>query len=239
MPNIEVASACGSASINSTRFPASPSATARFTAIVLLPVPPFWLATAILRTDPLTSDRPFVPATAGATVQASRRPGAQPSDLPGYLPANLAAYLALRQGEPEPATAVCKAVTAVTQRAQVPVALATEPLVGEVVDLEATARSAALAASAGPPDRLRPPRAPMRRAQVHPAIPGAISAQPGSPRQTAGAQRRARERQPQPGVRRKSHRRGQLIGSHALTAQRPSMRATRASVTCGPAGSAA
>ena len=42
----DVAFACGSRSITSARWPASARQAARFTAVVVLPTPPFWLASA-------------------------------------------------------------------------------------------------------------------------------------------------------------------------------------------------
>src|SRR5687768_12643618 len=48
MPAPEVAFPCGSASTSRTRFPQLAMVAARFTAVVVLPTPPFWFATAII-----------------------------------------------------------------------------------------------------------------------------------------------------------------------------------------------
>jgi hypothetical protein len=48
-PEAIVALPCGSRSTSSTRRFAAASAAARFTAVVVLPTPPFWLATAMMR----------------------------------------------------------------------------------------------------------------------------------------------------------------------------------------------
>src|SRR5262245_5537424 len=48
---------CGSMSTSRTRKPSSASAAATFTAVVVLPTPPFWLATAI--TLPIAQLHPF------------------------------------------------------------------------------------------------------------------------------------------------------------------------------------
>jgi hypothetical protein len=44
-----VALPCGSMSASSTRWPDAASDAARFTQVVVLPTPPFWLATAMMR----------------------------------------------------------------------------------------------------------------------------------------------------------------------------------------------
>jgi hypothetical protein len=44
-----LADACGSRSSRRARCPGSPSAAATFTAVVVLPLPPFWLVIAIVR----------------------------------------------------------------------------------------------------------------------------------------------------------------------------------------------
>src|SRR5947208_5083979 len=49
MPSPDVAFACGSRSMTSARSPASARQAARFTAVVVLPTPPFWFATAYTR----------------------------------------------------------------------------------------------------------------------------------------------------------------------------------------------
>src|SRR5206468_9253358 len=48
-PNELVAFAWGSRSTSKTRYPSSANAAPRFTAVVVLPTPPFWLATARTR----------------------------------------------------------------------------------------------------------------------------------------------------------------------------------------------
>src|SRR5690554_1630388 len=49
MPAPMVALPCGSRSTSNTRFGVRASAAARLTAVVVLPTPPFWLATAMMR----------------------------------------------------------------------------------------------------------------------------------------------------------------------------------------------
>jgi len=53
-------------------------------------------------------------------------------------------------------------MTVVAERSQIPVALAAEPRVGEVMDLEAPRLAATLAAPAGPRDRPCAPGTPVR-----------------------------------------------------------------------------
>ena len=48
MPVPLVALPCGSMSMSRVRFSATASAAARLTAVVVLPTPPFWLATAMI-----------------------------------------------------------------------------------------------------------------------------------------------------------------------------------------------
>jgi hypothetical protein len=79
-------------------------------------------------------------------------------------------------------------VAAVAERSQVAVALTAEPFVGEVVDLEPPRLAAPLAAPAGQRDRTRAARPPVRRAQVHVAIPRATPRQTHAAREAAGAQ---------------------------------------------------
>src|SRR6202030_1250638 len=66
MPTPVLALPCGSRSNSSTFFSAAARAVARFTAVVVLPTPPFWLAMAIMRG-----------ATAGFASVASSRTGAR------------------------------------------------------------------------------------------------------------------------------------------------------------------
>src|SRR3954463_5453708 len=66
MPRPLVALPCGSRSTSRTRFSATASEAARFTAVVVLPTPPFWFA--IARTDPMSE-----PPHDGASVRRSRR----------------------------------------------------------------------------------------------------------------------------------------------------------------------
>src|SRR5215467_14097655 len=49
MPSPVLAFPCGSRSISSTRWPIAASAVARLIAVVVLPTPPFWLASATMR----------------------------------------------------------------------------------------------------------------------------------------------------------------------------------------------
>src|SRR6185503_8065463 len=49
MPSPVLALPCGSRSMTSTLWPAAARAVARLTAVVVLPTPPFWLATAMIR----------------------------------------------------------------------------------------------------------------------------------------------------------------------------------------------
>src|SRR5260370_31800431 len=57
MPSPVLALPCGSRSMTSTRCSAAASAVARLTAVVVLPTPPFWLATAMMRARRMTSGR--------------------------------------------------------------------------------------------------------------------------------------------------------------------------------------
>ena len=66
MPNPVVALACESRSTTSTRRPRAANAVARLTAVVVLPTPPFWLATAMMRARP-------TPATARGSASVSAR----------------------------------------------------------------------------------------------------------------------------------------------------------------------
>ena len=65
---------CGSRSAMSVRYPRSARAAPRFTAVVVLPTPPFWLASAITR----GSGRARPPTGAAAASAAGRRWGRRP-----------------------------------------------------------------------------------------------------------------------------------------------------------------
>src|SRR5687767_381936 len=97
MPSPVLALPCGSRSTTSTRWPAAASAVARLTAVVVLPTPPFWLATAMIRARrDTTSDRvslpPVTPLTSPHPSQAQNDPAgigaagvARDIELPGFL----------------------------------------------------------------------------------------------------------------------------------------------------------
>src|ERR1700757_4236648 len=58
MPSPVEALPCGSESISSTRSPTAASAVPRFMAVVVLPTPPFWLATTSTRSDRSDTGQP-------------------------------------------------------------------------------------------------------------------------------------------------------------------------------------
>src|SRR5690349_4769189 len=79
MPSPVLALPCGSRSMTRTLCPAAASAVARLTAVVVLPTPPFWLATAMIRarrdtTSGRLSLAPVTPFTSPHPGQAQHNP---------------------------------------------------------------------------------------------------------------------------------------------------------------------
>src|SRR5208283_2426013 len=77
-PQPMVALPCGSRSISSTRLLVAVKDAARLTAVVVLPTPPFWFATAMTRfmlyLDPAARAAPHVPGPERVPQYAARRP---------------------------------------------------------------------------------------------------------------------------------------------------------------------
>src|SRR5438445_279194 len=86
MPTWAVAWPCGSRSTSSTSCPVAESAAARFTAVVVLPTPPFWFTTAIDRgfmSTLLRSRAPYVPRRSLSTLGRVCRVGGERGDARG------------------------------------------------------------------------------------------------------------------------------------------------------------